>query len=261
MQMKPNRIPVSLVVLLAFALIASIALNFFLFAQGRHYYYLLNLTQLDPLDLDVYPSQGVESGNPEKLRVVFFGDSRVYQWPEPVGLDRFEFLNRGIGGQTSTQIVERFDEHVTPLHPDILLIQMCVNDLKTIPLFPDLKSEIILDCKNNIQWSVQEGRSQGATIILTTIFPLGRVPLERRLFWSDDVGEAIEEVNRFVYSLEAEDVIILDTGEVLANEKGLVRDIYSLDLLHLSEAGYAALNEKLAEILEGLNHAKVTSAP
>jgi len=139
-----------------------------------------------------------------------------------------------------------------PLHPDIVLIQMCINDLKTIPLFPHLKSWIITNCKNNIEWSVEETRNQGGIVILTTIFPLGKLPIERSLFWSDDVGEAIEEVNEYIYSLEGDGVIVFDTGKVLAGEDGLVREEYSWDFLHLNEVGYEALNGELVTILPEL---------
>lgn len=258
--MKSNRILVIIIGLLL-ALTLSMFLNFFLFNQGQQYYHQLNLTRLDPLGLSVYPPQNDESTNSEKLRVVLFGDSRAYQWPEPASLEPFEFINRGIGAQTSTQVVERFDEHVVPLRPDIVLIQMGINDLKTLPLFPHLKSWIISNCKDNIKRSVQEARSQGATVIVTTIFPLGKLPLERSLFWSDDVGQAIEEVNQYIYSLEAERVIIFDTREVLADDKGLVQEEYSWDFLHLNEIGYEALNKKLVNILEELGHTKAANTP
>jgi len=248
--MKSNRILTIVIVLLVVALAVSIAANYFLFKQGEAYYNQLNLTRLDPLGLSVYPPQKYEEA--EKTRVVFFGDSRAYQWPEPSGLDQFEFVNRGIGAQTSTQAVERFDEHVVPLHPDIVLIQMGINDLKTIPLFPHLKSWIVTNCKNNIKWSVEETRNQGSIVILTTIFPLGELPIERSLFWSDDVGEAIEEVNKYIYSLEGDGVVVFDTGQVLAGEDGLVREEYSWDFLHLNEVGYEVLDRELVTILEKL---------
>jgi lysophospholipase L1-like esterase len=248
--MKSSRILIIIIILLVIALAISTTANYLLFKQGEQYYNQLNLTRLDPLGLSVYPPQAYEES--EKLRVVFFGDSRAYQWPEPLGFDRFEFVNRGIGAQTSTQAVERFDEHVLPLQPDVVLIQMCINDLKTLPLFPHLKSWIITNCKNNIEWSVEETRNQGGTVILTTIFPLGELPVERSLFWSDDVGKSIEEVNEYIHSLEGDGVIIFDTGQVLAGQNGLVRDEYSWDFLHLNEVGYDALNEELVSILEKL---------
>jgi len=250
MQIKSKRAALITIVLLALLLTLSTILNLFLFNRGKQYYYQLNQDRLDPLNLNVYPSQAAQKPGSEKLRVVFFGDSRAYQWPEPEGLDQYEFINRGIGGQTSAQIIGRFDEHIVPLDPDILLIQMCINDLKTIPLFPEMEAEIISDCEDNLAWSVQRGRDLKAGIILTTVFPLGELSLERSLFWSEEVAEAIEEVNHFIFSLQAQDVIVLDTAKALVDEEGLVRDEYSWDLLHLNEAGYQVLNEELTDILE-----------
>lgn len=248
--MNSHRPLIIVIALLAIALAVSLTGNYLLFKQGEQYYHQLNLTRLDPLGLGAYPPQVSEKS--EKLRVVFFGDSRAYQWPAPAGLERFEFINRGIGSQTSTQIVERFDDHVLPLQPDIVLLQMGINDLKTIPLFPELKSWIMATCKENIEWTVRETQEQGVAVILTTIFPLGQLPVERRLFWSDDVDGAISEVNEFIVSLEGDRVIIFDTGQVLAGENGLVRDEYSRDFLHLNERGYEALNGALVNMLEEL---------
>lgn len=45
------------------------------------------------------------------------------------GLLQVEFINRGIGGQTSTQVAERFDANIAPLQPDVLVVRVCVNDL------------------------------------------------------------------------------------------------------------------------------------
>jgi hypothetical protein len=126
------------------------------------------------------------------------------------------------------------------------------NDLKTIPLFPHLKETIIANCKANIEWITSAALDLGATVIWTTIFPLGQIPFERRPFWSPDVAEAIVEVNTFIASLEGEKVIIFDTAAVLANERGIVREEYSQDFMHLSEVGYEALDGELVRILETL---------
>lgn len=40
------------------------------------------------------------------------------------------------GAQTSAQVVWRFAEHIAPLQPDKIILQVGINDLKTIPLFP-----------------------------------------------------------------------------------------------------------------------------
>jgi len=236
-------------VLLSVALLVSVALNLILFAQSRQYYLQLNETRLDPLGLSSYSPDTLQyTAKSDKALVVLFGDSRAANWPPP-DLARFEFVNRGIGAQTSAQALQRFDYHVRPLHPQVVLVQVGINDLKTIPLFPERKEAIIASCQNNIQHIVTQSVDDGAIVILTTIFPIGEVPLERQPFWSPDVAKAISEVNIFIRSLEAQNVIILDAYSILADENGTIQDEYAQDTLHLNTAGYAALNRYLLPIL------------
>ncbi|WP_367267789.1 hypothetical protein [Okeania sp. SIO2C9] len=82
---------------------------------------------------------------------------------------------------------------------------------------------------------------------------MSEVPFKRKFFWSPDiVATAIQEVNDFIYSLENEDVIIFDTGDILVNQQGKVRGEYSIDFIHLNRAGYKVLNEKLMPVLKRL---------
>ena len=242
-----------MVIVLTSILLLSVALNLLFFAAARRYYLQGSAAPLDPLGLSFYPA-GSDPHPPTtaQWRVVFLGDSRVYDWPAPSGLEGLEFINRGIGNQTTAQVLGRFEAHVAPLHPQVIVLQVGINDLKMIPLFPDQKASLVANCKANIVKIVEQAVASDATVILTTIIPLGRVPLERRLFWSDDVARAIEDVNAFLHALERESIIILDTSAVLVDESGVVRQEYSRDMLHLQETGYEALNEQLVMVLEAL---------
>jgi lysophospholipase L1-like esterase len=237
--------------LLVAILLASMALNYFLYEQARQYYLQLNGTRLDPLGLDYYRSAEGESTNAEQTLVVFFGDSRAASWSAPA-LEAFEFVNRGIGAQSSRQVLGRFEQHIKPLEPELMLLQVGVNDLKTIPLFPEHKKAIIANCKANIQQIVERSTDMGTTVILTTIFPIGEVPLERQLFWSDDVVLAINEVNQYIQTLAGENVVVFDADTVLMGEHALIKPEYSHDLLHLNEAGYEVLNRELVKRLQNL---------
>lgn len=249
--MKSNRLLWSLLILLSVGLLISVTLNVVIFSRAQQYYFQLNGIRLDPFGIkSFYPPQANQQiASDARKKVLFFGDSRAYEWPAPADLSQFQFVNRGIGSQTSVQVAARFDEHVKPLRPQIIVVQVGINDLKTIPLFPNQKESIIANCKANIKQIVSQSRTLGATVILSTIIPFGQIPLERRPFWSDEVAEAIEEVNAFIYSLSEEKVILFDTVPVLTDEKGIVRKEYSRDFLHLNETAYRALNRELVEIL------------
>jgi lysophospholipase L1-like esterase len=238
--------------LFSIVLLASLILNWFLFIQGRQYYLQLNETRLDPLGLSYYSSDATQQNFtvPSKITVLFFGDSRVISWPPP-NLPGFEFINRGIGAQTSAQAFQRFNYHVEPLNPQVIVVQICINDLKTIPIFPGKSDTIVANCKANIRQIVKKSIDIGATVILTTVFPIGKVPLERRLFWSPAVALAIEDVNSYIHSLEAQNVIVFDTYSILV-DNGTTRDEFAQDFLHLNETGYAALNSEFVHILAPL---------
>ena len=237
-------------IIIAVVLLASLASNAILLGKSADYYWRMNEFHLDPLGLEAYPPS---ASTPEKSNApglaVFFGDSRAYAWPPPARA-RFAFVNRGIGNQTSAQALGRFDLHVAPLHPRIIIVQVGVNDLKTIPLFRERKQKIVLACKQNIKQIVDKSNALGATVILTTIFPLGELPFDRRLFWSEDVALAINDVNDYLRSLANQNVIVFDTGEILADRNGMVRAEYAYDFLHLNPIGYRALNQKLASLLD-----------
>lgn len=224
--------------------------NVILFKISEHYYLQLNKTRLDPLNLAVFgnPANQGENGRSDVQSVVFFGDSRAATWPSP-RVEGYRFLNRGIGAQTSTQVAMRYDAHIQPLKPDVLILQICINDLKTIPLFPDNKNIITATCKNNIAQMVGKATDEGATVILSTIIPASKASLVRKYFWSDEVALAVDDVNNYILTLASENVVIFDSYAIIADESGLMSPKYRHDALHLNEVGYAALNEALVPLL------------
>ncbi|MEZ2320749.1 MAG: SGNH/GDSL hydrolase family protein [Microcoleus sp.] len=231
---------------LSLALLASAILNVFLYQQGQKYYLLLNATGLDPLGLNSYPNSVEKTQKPV---IVFYGDSRAESWPAPDTIKNATIINRGIGGQTTAQVLGRFQEHVASLKPKIIVIQVGVNDLKAIPLFPEQKEAIIGNCKTNIGQIVKKSLDTGAKVVVTTIFPLGTLPIQRKPFWSDDVPIAINDVNDYIKTLARDRVIVFDSSQVLANSQGIVDPKYSRDFLHLNSEGYGALNKAIAGIL------------
>ncbi len=250
--MNKNKI---IIICLSIIILISLRLNFLFFNRSRKFYLQLNSLQLNPLAINYYPldSNPEETGNSQQKNIIFFGDSRARAWNSPKGFDNFNFVNRGISGQTTAQVLGRLNQHIQPLSPDIVIVQVGVNDLYRIPIFPENQETIISECKSNIKEIVNQSRQLGAVVILTTIFPLAEVPFEKKIFWSPDIViTAIKEVNDFIYSLENEDIIIFDTGDILVNQQGKVREEYSRDFLHLNRAGYKVLNEKLMPILQGL---------
>ncbi len=238
-----------LVALLLLLLALACAIAYFTLSYARTFYADTNALRLNPLGLSNYSSVPTRV-SPDIKRVVFFGDSRAEGWIPPTNLSGWEFINRGIGGQTTAQVLGRFSAHVAPLHPQVIVLQVGVNDLRTIPIFPDSRAEIIANCFANIETIIKEANDLGATVILTTIFPVGDPSLERSVFyWSDDIAVAVKEVNNLLRPLASNRVILLDADPILLDGNGVPRTDFMEDTLHLNMAGYAALNQHLTQIL------------
>ena len=225
--------------------LGSLVTNAILFQRGSDYFRELNAVHLDPLGVGMHASDPVPALGADQRRVVFYGDSRALMWSDPPGLPRYQFIDRGVTQQTTAQVLARFDHEIPGLHPDIVVLEVGVNDLKTIPLFPSRRHEIVETAKHNIHDIVEQTRALGANVVLVTVFPLGKVNLLRQPFWSDDVARAIDEVNADLETLTQENVVVLRADEVLLEPARVLRASFAIDMLHLTPAAYAALNEQM----------------
>jgi len=242
-----------LIAFLSVALLGSLAANFVGFRACKAFYTRLQVAKLDPLGLlaasnlerKVLSNEATESAT-----LLFFGDSRARQWAAMAPPEGHHCINGGINDQTTEQIAERFKAQILTIHPEFLVIQMGINDLKAIPLLEARKERIVQRCKENIDRILRAALTQECDVILTTVFPLGQLPLSRRLVWSEDVASAIDEVNDYIQSLGAERVHIMDTKKVLAGDDGVIKRGYSRDFLHLNEGAYEALNVELMAMIE-----------
>jgi lysophospholipase L1-like esterase len=178
-------------------------------------------------------------------RVIFFGDSRADWWTVPV-LPGLQCVNAGVPGASATYLARRFQAMATPLRPEVVVVQLGVNDLVELTSRSPDRERLVIAVRAAIASVVTDARALGAQVILTTIFPLARGPYAGRA-----VQEAIMAINQGLPSLVAPEVQLLDTAAVLCGPDGYVRDAYADDEVHLSAAGYAALNATLAPLLPG----------
>ncbi len=263
------------------------------------------------LQADLKAGQGSQEAMSGAGAVVLVGDSRANEWwqarsegvPEgrsarvPEGVDdrpgRSEnpgppivWLNQGIDGQTSEQIALRFRASWDPRAemslaippqvlppPRLIIIQAGVNDLMRIPIFPDRRDALVARCRRSLWILIQDARATGATVVVTTIFPLGEQAAMTQP-QADIIQAAIAEVNQFLREtvaqaqqerrgLDAQGVErqvadrktsesealgsleILESGPLLTHASGWVKLGYSRDGLHLNRAGYKVLNQAL----------------
>lgn len=246
-----------LLIVLVFFLSMSLMSNYRNYRISKQYERFFGANILDPFNLTVYPSDPESTlpatAVPNQL-VVFFGDSRALEWPAPTYNDqRWHFVNRGINAQTSIQAAGRFDHHVIPLNPDVVIIQVGVNDLRLIPMFPEQRANIIANTKKAVDKMVSDSTWNGAHVILSTIFPVGNPNLEQKLLGqSPQIITAVREVNQHILSLASDRVSVINTDPILGQPNGIARLEYQSDFLHINQRGYNALNNELMHILTTL---------
>jgi len=207
--------------------------------------------RLDPIGLRVHAAERASANAPRtKPLLAMFGDSRVAMWKTPSALTDWDVVNLGVGFQTTEQALLRFDYDVAPLHPTVVVLEVGVNDLKDLSMFPARRDAIVRACEENIAAMVAKARAFGSDVVLATVFDLGDAALWRKPFWTPaPVAAAITEVNAFVRTLAGDGIVVFETAPVLDDAAGKVRASYQVDHLHIVPAGYDALNERLVSIV------------
>lgn len=167
-------------------------------------------------------------------RVVFLGDSITENWllGDPA-LFGPAVLNRGIGGQTTPQILLRFYQDVVMLRPRAVHIMAGVNDIMGNQ-GPSSDAAIV----NNIRAMIDIAKANGIRVMLA-----GITPSQAFLARPDvDLRPRIAEVNRQLALLAVEERIsFVDYSPALANAAGGLNASLGNDGLHPNRAGYAAM--------------------
>jgi len=168
-------------------------------------------------------------------RVVFFGDSITEiwgrSWKESFG-DK-PYVDRGISGQTSPQMVVRFHQDVVDLHPAVVVILAGTNDIaeKTGPM----TQEATLD---DFRAMVEMARANEIKVVV------GSIPPADDFYWNKGL-EPAPKIKAMNAKLEAwcktEGVVWVDYYSALTDEKGAMKPGLSLDGVHPTPAGFAIM--------------------
>ena len=235
-------------------LIGSLALNFILFKKAKDFYAREAKVRLEPISKRFEnANQNLLTGEKSQPRLIIFGDSRCSMWAPftPTNWGEVEFVNRGIPGETTAQILGRLESDVTPLQPDLVVLQMGSNDLKTVAVLPGTKEGTVEQTYDNIVTIAKTLSEQGIQVLVTTIFPPAPAELARKPLWSPEVNDSIDAVNDKLLEFNYPNVTVFDSDSIL-REGQYIKPTFSLDTLHLTADGYKALNEGLASIVKPL---------
>jgi lysophospholipase L1-like esterase len=211
-------------------------------AEERYWTELEQLKGSDWPDLCHFPAENRADLAKGSIRAVFMGDSITEFW-KMSSPDFFAdgILDRGISGQTSGQIVLRFQADVIALHPTVVHVLAGTNDAasNTGPQRP-------IDLENNLRTMAELARVHGIAVIL------GTIPPAHYYFWQKDLDprSRIAEVNAWIRDYaRREHIALVDNHAALANPDGTFRNDLSNDGVHPNAHGYRAMERALAPML------------
>ena len=193
----------------------------------------------DWANLNKYKKQNSKLGPPKinGNRIVFMGNSITESWSElyPEYFFEKDYINRGIGGQTTPQMLIRFRADVIDLKPKIVVILAGTNDIAgntgpaTVKMITD-----------NIISMAELARSNRIHVILSSILPAADYP------WNPGFNppEKITAVNYILKKYtERNGITYLDYySSMVTSNKGLNKE-YTYDGVHPNRSGYKLMSD------------------
>jgi lysophospholipase L1-like esterase len=180
-----------------------------------------------------------------KNRVVFIGDSITDLWDDP-GFGGFfpgeQYINRGISGQTTPQMLLRFRQDVISLKPRVVVILAGTNDIagNTGPM-------TLEETGANLASMAELASANGVRVVFSSVLPVSdTVRREGGGFFIQTSSRPpfkIVEMNRWLKDYSAANgYTYLDYYNSMVDEKGSVKDGLTFDGLHPNKEGYKIMS-------------------
>ncbi len=172
---------------------------------------------------------------PAEPRVLFFGDSITDGWKLDQSFPGAGYLNRGIGGQTTPQMLVRFRQDVLDLHPRVVVVLAGTNDLaaNTGPM-------TLQQTEENYATFAELARLHGIAMVFSSVMPVNNF-----MHAEMTIGRPPEKIlalNAWLKSYcESNHLVYLDYFSAMVDPGGMMQKALSYDGLHPNAAGYAVM--------------------
>ena len=179
-------------------------------------------------------------------RVVFFGDSITDMWPMATAFPGKPYVNRGISGQTTSQMLVRFRNDVVALGPKVVVILAGTNDIagNTGPISLE-------DIQGNFASMVEIARAHGIRVVLSSVIPVHNYTPASDRTYPRRPPEQIAALNKWLKDYAASSgSVYLDYAAAMADDKGMLRRELAEDGLHPNPAGYALMAPLAEQAIE-----------
>ncbi|SHE46448.1 GDSL-type esterase/lipase family protein [Dysgonomonas macrotermitis] len=180
-------------------------------------------------------------------KVVFIGDSitEFWEWKDAVFFKSNGYICKGIGGQTTDEMLLRFKRDVLDLNPQIVVISGGINDASEFNA-PYDEDETLA----NLKFMAESAESNGIKVILTS------VPYTRVFNWggkSKEVSARTCELNvKIELYAHQKGYVFADLFAPFLKSDGSMDSQYIPDEIHPSKEGYALMKTVIEEAISSL---------
>jgi lysophospholipase L1-like esterase len=186
-------------------------------------------------------------------RVIFIGDSITDSWDDG-GFGEFfpgkPYINRGISGQTTPQMLLRFRQDVIALNPKTVLIHAGTNDIagNTGPMTLEKTG-------SNMASMAELAKANGIKVIFASVLPVSdynrRKNGELYVQTKQRPPEKITELNNWLKNYAARNGhVYLNYFDAMVDEKGFLKPDLAYDGLHPNAKGYAVMTPLAEEAIK-----------
>ena len=209
---------------------------------------LMHREQQDKLERFRILNQNVKKGE-----ILFTGSSLMEQFPVNEllmtnGMDQVVY-NRGIGGFTTTDMLQHMEEMIFGTEPSRIFINIGTNDIGS----PDYQLEALLERYEEIIVRIQE-RLPEAEINMMAYYPVNETDKIPEGEWGKTAfvtrtNENINIANAAVENLAAKKGCVINVNEGLADERGKLKKEYTIEGIHMYANGYQVVLQNLKKYL------------
>ncbi len=185
--------------------------------------------------LERFKEENVKLGAPTagERRVVFMGDSITEGWHLDQSFPGKPYINRGISGQTTPQMLVRFRQDVIHLQPKVVVILAGTNDIAG-----NTGPETLEQIEDNLASMAELAHANGIKVVLCSITPVFDYP------WAPGLAPApkIDAINAWLKAYaERKGFGYVDYHAAMKDERDGLPKTLSGDGVHPLPAGYAVM--------------------
>ena len=190
-------------------------------------------------------NEQLQDPTPSENRVVFMGNSITEGWLQanPSFFENKPYVNRGIGGQTTSQMLLRFRQDVIDLNPKIVVILAGTNDIaeNTGPI-------TLEQIRDNVLSMVQLSKTNDIVPIICAVLPAYDYPWRP----GKQPNVKIPELNKMLQQMCIEQKVpYLDYFSAMADDRNGLPKTYTTDEVHLTKAGYSVMEGLVEKAILG----------